>query len=148
MNYSGASASPLVIPAGQTSATITGALLDDGKFSTTAKTLTLTLDANPTNAVLGSTLSDNITINEADPKPTVSFASAAQTVSENGGTFSVIVTLSAASNAVSFNDSAPTETAALSIHYTLPSASPLVIPAGQTSATITGTLLDDGKFST
>ena len=49
-DYSGVTASPLVIPAGQTTATITGTLLADPGPN---KTLTLTL-GTPTGATLGS----------------------------------------------------------------------------------------------
>ena len=51
----------------------------------------------PTNATLGSTPSDMLTIAESDPQPTVAFAGAAQTVNETAGTFSVTVNMSSAS---------------------------------------------------
>ena len=46
VNYSGVTASPLVIPAGQTTGTISGTMIDDGKYDTTNKTLSYTLN-NP-----------------------------------------------------------------------------------------------------
>jgi hypothetical protein len=73
LNYTGVSASPLLIKAGQTSATISGTLLDDGKFSAFNKTLTFTL-GTPTNATLGPTTTTTLTIVESDPKPSVAFA--------------------------------------------------------------------------
>src|SRR6202043_1646554 len=62
-DYSGVTASPLVIAAGQTSGTITGTLIDDGAPNAT-KTLAFTLGA-PTNATLGATTSNTLTIAEA-----------------------------------------------------------------------------------
>ncbi len=61
-DYSGVTASPLVIPAGQTSGTITGTIIDDGAPDA-IKTLTVTL-ATPTNATLGSTTMNTLTIGE------------------------------------------------------------------------------------
>src|SRR4029077_3931119 len=64
-DYSGVTASPLIIPAGLTSGTITGTLLDDGPPDA-VKTLTFTL-GTPTNATLGATTTNTLTI--ADPPP-------------------------------------------------------------------------------
>jgi hypothetical protein len=64
-NYSLSTTSPLVIPAGQTTGTITGTLLDDGTF-TPNNTLVFTL-GNPTNGMLGGPTTDTLTINETDP---------------------------------------------------------------------------------
>ncbi len=145
VNYSAVTASPIVIPAGQTSATITGTLLDDGLYMPTDATLIVTLDT-PTNATLGTTTSDTLTIVESDPEPTVSLATATQTVNENGGTFSVTVNLSAASGVDTTVPFTLGGSAASGVNYSAVTASPIVIPAGQTSATITGTLLDDGLY--
>ncbi len=145
VNYSNVTASPLVIPAGQTSGTITGTLIDDGKFEPTNTTLTVTL-GTPTNATLGSTTSDTVTIVQSDPEPTVMLAAAMQSVNENGGTFTVTVNLSAASGVATTVPFTLGGTAASGVNYSNVTASPLVIPAGQTSGTITGTLIDDGKF--
>src|SRR5262249_30018951 len=141
-NYSNLIASPLIIPAGQTSANITGNLIDDGKYDASNKTMIFTL-GSPANATLGPTTTNTLTINESDPQPTVSFASATQLVNENAGTFAATVTLSAPSNVdttVPFNLDG---TAVSGTNYSNPTASPLVIPAGQTSASITGTLIND-----
>ena len=68
VNYSGVTSSPLVIAAGQTSGTITGTLIDDGQFTTSDNTITFAL-GTPTNATLGGTTTDTLTINETDPPP-------------------------------------------------------------------------------
>jgi hypothetical protein len=64
-DYFGLTSSPLVIPAGQTTATIAGTLLDDGAPDG-VKTLTFTL-GTPTNAALGSTTSNTLTVGESIP---------------------------------------------------------------------------------
>jgi preprotein translocase subunit SecB len=145
VNYSGVTPSPLVIKAGKTSATITGTLLDDGKYDTVNKDLVLSL-GTPTNATLGATPTETLTIKEGDPPPTVSFAAATQTVNESGVSFSVSVNLSAASNVDTTVPFTLGGTAVNGTNYTGVSASPLVITAGSTTGTITGTLLDDRKF--
>jgi hypothetical protein len=144
-NYTVATPSPLVIPAGQTSAVITGNLLDDNRFDVSDTTLVLTL-GTPTNSVLGGVTADTVTIHETDPAPSVAFATAAQTVNENAGTFTATVKLSAASNVPTTIPFTLAGTAASGVNYNGVTASPLVIPAGQTTGTIGGTLLDDGKF--
>jgi hypothetical protein len=90
------------------------------------------------------------TIIESDPsgtQPTVQFATATQSVNENAGSFSMTVTLSAAASqdiSVPFTLGG---TAVSGTDFSGVTANPLIIPAGQTSGTITGTLIDDGKFS-
>ena len=139
-DYSGVTASPLVIPAGQTSGTITGTLIDDGKFNTTNKTLTLTL-GTPTNATLGATTSDTSRSSRATPSRPFSSPRPRRAVNENGGTFTVTVNLSAASGVDTTVPFTLGGTATAGTDYSGVTASPLVIAAGQTSATITGTLL-------
>jgi hypothetical protein len=69
-NYSGVTAGPLVIRAGQTSGTITGTLINDKKFDNVDKTLTITLGP-PTDATLGDVTTDTITIRESLPPPAI-----------------------------------------------------------------------------
>ena len=95
-DYSGVTASPLVIPAGQTSATITGTLLDDGAPDG-VKALVFTL-GTPTGATLGSTRANVLTIGEPPSQFTVQFSAARESVNETAGTFSITVTLSAAAS--------------------------------------------------
>src|SRR4029077_5944787 len=66
-DYSGVTASPLIFPAGQTTAPLTGTLIDDGAPDA-GKTLTFTL-GTPTGAGLGSSSVNTLTIGE--PAPTV-----------------------------------------------------------------------------
>jgi hypothetical protein len=146
-NYNILTPSPLVIPAGQTSATIAVAMVDDGKYNTVDQTLTVTL-GTPTNATLGAVTGDTLTIHETDAPPTLALASATQTVNENAGTFSVQVNLSTASSVDTTVPFTLGGTAAAGTNYGVVASSPLVIPAGQTSASITGTLIDDGRYDT
>ena len=143
-DYSGVTASPLVIAAGQTSGTITGALLADPG---PGKMLTFTLGA-PTNATLGAVTTNTLSIGEPEVAPTIQFAAATQSVNENGGTFSVTVMLSAASATDVTIPFTLIGTAVSGTDYSGVTTSPLIIPAGQTSGVITGTLIDDGKFNT
>ena len=145
-NYSGVTASPLVIPAGQTAATITGTLLDDGKYEPTNTTLIVTL-GTPTNATLGTTTSDTLTIVQSEPEPTVSLASATQTVNENGGTFT--------RHRQSFGRLGRGHDGAVHAGWHGRQRHELQRRDGQPAgdprrrrpaATITGTLIDDGKY--
>src|SRR5207249_2375765 len=131
---------PLVIPAGQTSAAITGNLIDDNKYDTANRALTFTL-GTPTNATLGATIAETLTIQQSDPPPTVAFSRAAQSVSEAAGTFSMTVTLSSPSNVATAIPFTLGGAATAGVDYSGVTASPLVIAAGQTSAVISGTLL-------
>jgi hypothetical protein len=144
-NFNGLTASPLVILAGQTSGTISGTLLGDGAFDTATKTLILTLES-ATSATLGSVTASTVNIQQSDPPPTVSFASATQTVTENSGAFNITLNLSAASNVATTIPFTLGGTAVSGVNYRGVTASPLVIAAGQTLGTISGTLIDDGVF--
>ena len=140
-NFSGVTPSPLIIPAGQTSGTISGNLIDDGRFDLANKTLAVIL-GTPTNGTLAAPQADTLTIVESDPPPTVSFVGAGESANENAGTFSIPVKLSAASNVDTAVPFTVAGTAISEIDYTI-DKDPLVIPAGQTSGTITGTLIND-----
>jgi hypothetical protein len=74
IDYSGVTSSPLVIAAGQTSATITGTLLSDPGHS---QTLTITL-GTPSGASLGSPAVNTLTIGEP-PAPPASISAASGT---------------------------------------------------------------------
>ena len=70
VNYSGLTTSPLIIPAGHTSASITAILLDDGKYDNTNKTSIAALSTPPTNAYLARFLRrSNHRSPESDPVP-------------------------------------------------------------------------------
>jgi hypothetical protein len=137
-DFSSLSASPLVIPAGQTSATITGTLLDDKLFDPNNRTLTFTL-GTPTGAMLGSTTANTLTITEDsdDTQPTVQPG----TLIQNGAGFSVPVALSGPSEADVLIPFTLGGTAGVSGV----TASPLVIHAGQTTGVISGQFSDGGQ---
>src|SRR5574344_1355591 len=138
-------ASPLTIPAGQTSGTIDIVLAADG-LAEPAETIIVEL-GTPTGATLGATTTHTLTVaaSEAPPPalPTAAFASAAQTVQENAGTVSISVVLSQASSSAVSIPFTLGGTAQAGADYQSP-ASPLTIPAGQTSGSIAIALTDDG----
>jgi len=70
VNYSNVTGNLLVIPAGQTSGTITGTLMS-GSTGSVDKTLNITL-GTPTNAALGTTTTEILNIREALPAPKIS----------------------------------------------------------------------------
>ena len=72
-----------------------------------------------------------MTIVQSDPEPTVSLASAVQSVNENGGTFTVTVNLSVASGVATTVPFTLGGTAVSGTNYSGVTASPLVIPAGR-----------------
>ncbi len=140
IDYSGVTPSPLSIPAGSTSAIITGTLLSDPGAN---PTLTVTL-GTPTNATLGATTVNTLTITE--PAPTVQFSAGSETINAPG-TFSITVSLAAASTQEVIVPFTLSGTAKSGTDTSGVTASPLVIPAGSTTATITGTLLADPGVS-
>jgi hypothetical protein len=98
-----------------------------------------------TNGTEEGTQQVTVTLADDDAEPTVSFAAATSTVGEDAGTFDVTVTLSAVSGrdvTVEFNINVLST--ADSTDYTVLTASPVTIPAGNTSAAITISLVNDG----
>jgi hypothetical protein len=93
--------------------------------------------------VLGNLATGTITENPGPP-PTVQFGAASESVNETAGTFSIPVTLSAVSGVAVSVPFTLGGTAVAGIDYSGVTASPLMIAAGQTSARITGKLMDDG----
>jgi hypothetical protein len=77
------------------------------------------------------------------PPPTVQFSAGSEMINESAGTFSVAVVLSTATTQAVSVPFTLGGTAANGTDYSIVTASPLVIAAGQTSGTITGTLLPD-----
>jgi FG-GAP-like repeat/SdrD B-like domain/Domain of unknown function (DUF4214)/Calx-beta domain/FG-GAP repeat len=138
-DFSGVTGSPLSIAAGDTSGTITGTLLSDPG---TSPMLVFTL-GTPTNATLGGTTVNTLTITEPGVTPTAQFSAASETVDESAGTFSITVALSAASSQDVSVPFALSGTAVSGTDFSGVTASPLSIAAGDTTATITGTLLAD-----
>ena len=142
-DYSGVTTSPLSIAAGNTTATITGTLVSDPGAS---PTLIFTL-GTPTGATLGATTVNTLTITEPAVTPTVQFSVASETVNESAGTFSITVALSAESGSSVSIPFRLGGTAVSGTDYSGVTTSPLSIAAGNTTATITGTLLLDPGVS-
>ncbi len=132
-------ASPLVITAGNTTATITVNLVADG-VAEPDETVIVTL-GSPTNATLGATTVHTLTI--LGQIPTVSFTAASQAVGEGVGTATITAQLSSTSSQVVTVPFTVGGTATNPADYTI-TASPLVIAAGSTTATITVTVVADG----
>ena len=84
--------SPVIIPAGATTATISITLVDNTIFEN-LETLELTL-GTPIGAILGTITSHTLTILDDDAVPTVSFVAANATVLEGSGNGSILVSLS------------------------------------------------------
>ncbi len=137
INFGNLTANPLIIPAGQTTGTITGTLFDDGQYDAVDKTLVLTLGA-PVN------IRETITIHETDPQPMAAFTNGSESIDENTGAFSVPVKLSAASKLDTTIPFTLGGTAVAGVDYTGLAAGSIVIPAGQRTGMIHGTLVDDG----
>ncbi len=83
------------------------------------------------------------TIINSDPEPSVQFNTTSETLDESAGTFSITVTLSAVSGDDTTIPFTLSGTAANGTDYSGVTASPLVVAAGQTTATISGALIDD-----
>lgn len=131
----------VTIPAGQTSATFT-VLLQDDALDEADETVILTL-SNPVGAVLGATTTTTLTLVDNDAAPILSISNV--TVNENNGTAVFAVTLNVPSGrdvAVTVNTVDGTATAPTD--YTAIQNLVLTLPAGQTSASITVPLVDDG----
>ncbi|MGQ0619121.1 MAG: Calx-beta domain-containing protein, partial [Panacagrimonas sp.] len=141
-DYSGLSASPVMIAAEGLTGTISLNVVDDPRDEPD-QTVTLNLGL-PTNAILGSASSATLTIEDNDGPPTVSFTTATQSIGEGPVTAQVTARLSIASE---FAISVPFgvfggSTAGVS-DYSLTSVSPLTIPIHSTEASIAVGILDD-----
>lgn len=134
--------SPLVIPAGQITANISITINDDA-LNEANETVILTMGA-PTNAAFGTNTIHTITIQDNDTQPSVQFASVSQSVNESTATVTATINLSAASGQsvqVPFTLSG-TATGG-SVDYLATTSSPVTIPAGSTSATISFSIIND-----
>ena len=137
-----ATSGTLTFPAGTTSLNITLPITNDTTFEG-SETVILTL-ASPTASTIGANLTHTYTITDDDTAPTVQFTTTTSSASENAGTMTVTADLSTVSGlnttiAFTINGSS---TATGGTDYTI-SASPLNIPAGTTTGTITITLTND-----
>ncbi len=98
---------------------------------------------NTVSVLLNAPLTATGTIIESDaPPPTVSFAIPGETLGENTGSFSIPVNLSAATKDATTIPFIVRGTAVSGSDYTV-DTNPLVIPAGQTTGAITGTIIND-----
>jgi hypothetical protein len=140
VDYTASPNGEIAIPAGQTSGSVTVAVVPDGLYEHN-ETIVVTL-GTPTNAFLGSTWTHTATIVNDDVPPSVEFALADRTVCESDGSVAITVELSAVSGAAVVLPFTVSGTAVQGSDYTL-SANPLTIPAGQTTGTITLALTPD-----
>src|SRR5437868_101781 len=136
-------AGTLTFPAGSLTQGFTIPIADDS-LDEDDETVRVTL-SNPLGAQVGGPATATITIADNDPAPLIAFAAATQSADESDGTANLQVALSAASGRdVTANYTvAPGGTASGSgVDYSI-SGSSLTIPAGQTTASIPITIVDD-----
>ncbi|HUP91651.1 MAG TPA: Calx-beta domain-containing protein [Solimonas sp.] len=133
--------SPLTIPAGSTSATISIALNDDN-LGEPDETLVITLGA-PTGATLGIPAQHTLTIVDDDPVPSVvSFQTDNSSRPESAGAVNLVVQVTPPSASPITLPFTLGGTASNPADYTA-SASPITIPANAATANITVTIVDD-----
>jgi hypothetical protein len=132
------SGGPITIPAGSTNGTITVTTVADG-VAEPDETVIVTL-GSPTNATLASPSVHTLTI--AGQIPTVSFTAATQTVAE-GAVATITAQLSEPSTQAVTVPYTVGGSASDPADYTI-DASPLTIPAGSTTGTVTVTVVADG----
>ena len=137
-DYSAAPSSPLTIPIGVTSATITVTPIDDSVVES-AETVVATL-LTGTGYTVGTPNSASVTIADDEPVVTIDATDDAAAEPSETGTFTVTRTGSTTASLVVFYT--VTGTATNSTDYTALAGS-ITIPAGQASATITVTPIPD-----
>jgi len=133
-------ASPITIPAGQTTGTITITIKED-ILDEPDETVIVTMD-EPENATKGATSVHTATIKDDDPTPTVQFNWTSQGSKEEENTLVVPVQLSAPSSWDVTVPFAVSGTATRDVDYTV-TDSPIVIPAGETMGEITVNIIED-----
>jgi len=143
------SATSIVIPAGELSASMTVAAVDDLRDEIDE---TVVVDiATVTNGSETGTQQATVSISDDDAEPAVQFSAATSMLAESAGSHSVIVQLSAVSGRDISVDFALTGLATTGSDYTIDTSSapglqgsPAIIPAnGAGTATITVTVTDD-----
>lgn len=138
------SSSPVTIPAGTTSTTITLTPNNDSLYEL-SETVVIDL-GTPTNANLGSPTTHVVTITDDDPMPTVQFASTSSNGSESTTSVTVTVNLSSASGktiTVPFSVNASSTATGSGTDYSVSTSSPLTFSPGDTSKTISITINND-----
>jgi hypothetical protein len=136
-------ASPITIPAGSTTATITITPINDSDYEND-ETVIVTI-GTPTNATASGVTVHTATITNDDALPTVSFTAANQNVAENTASATITAQLSAASIqtiTVPFTINGSSTATGGGTDYSI-SATPITINAGSTSADITLTVIND-----
>ena len=133
-------ASPIVIPSGDTTYSIVVDVIDD-TLDEDDETITIALDM-AVNASVGMPDTHTITIIDNDDPPLVSFTWASQIGTETTGTMAVEVQLSALSSKEITVPFSIGGTATQGVDYTI-TASPIVIPAGQLTAATTIHVVQD-----
>lgn len=132
--------SPIIVPAGATSATLNVAVVQDS-IDELDETFVLSL-LLPVNAALGATTQHTLTITDDDSPPAISFATPTSTLVETDALGSVVIELSNLSTFdVGFTLTA-SGSAVAGTDYTFAPAS-LVIPAGSLTANVEVTPIDD-----
>jgi hypothetical protein len=145
-DYTLASTTALSIPAGMTTAMVVVNVKAD-TLDEANETVVVTL-GTPTNATLGATATETLTITDDDSPPTVSFTSMGSSPNEGNSNITLTVQLSDISGqdvTVPFTIGAAS-TALNPDDYTIAPVSPLTIPAGTTGTTITIAMKEDTVF--
>ncbi len=134
-------ATPLTIPVGVTTGTITVTLTSDAVYESN-ETVIVTM-GTPTNATLGaSNTVHTLTILDDDVPPAVIFGTVSQSKAENGGTATIATRLSAAAGVPVFVPFTLGGTASEGSDYTVVS-NPVVIAAGSTTANLSLPIIND-----
>ena len=142
-DYTLAAVTTLMIPAGMMSGTVAVSVKTD-TLDEANETVVVTLGA-PTNATLGTITSETLTINDDDPSPTVALTSMGSSPNEGNNNITLTLQLSDISGQdviVPYTIDAAS-TAVNPADYTIAPASPVTIPAGSTSTTITIAMKED-----
>ena len=139
-DYTMGTSSPLVIPAGSTSANLTVNLIADSLYERD-ESLVVEL-GNPTNAVLGEPNVHMLTILNDNPLPVVSFTLANQSVEENVGNASAQLQLDIASSLPITVPLSLSGSAFQGIDYIFDQAQ-VIIPPGSMGLPLTVQIIDD-----
>jgi formylglycine-generating enzyme required for sulfatase activity len=134
------SSGELTIPAGDTTASLSGVVVDDGD-SEGDENFTVTLSA-PVNATLGAPFSHTATIADNDAALEVTLSAPTLSIDEPGGSTTIDVELSAASGSPVTVELVAAGTAGLGTDFSL-SQTTVTIPAGQSTTTVTVDAVDD-----
>ena len=134
-----ASATSIVVPAGQISASITLSAINN-TIDEVDRTIVVDI-STVTGGVENGTQQQTLTILDDDATPTVSLSISPSSANENGGSATVTATLSNPSSQAITVNLAYTGTATFGQDYS--SSTAIVIPAGATSASITLTTIND-----